>query len=257
MVESYRVESIVRIGGEKAEEKNLKNKKPGKVLAGILIGLGICMIVINAGIIVFVYFFFIGGPAQITKDAGLYRETMHKYTREVVGKVHTCFFAFPESIPESAFANNPGPEFYFSYRDTWDDPTCEVFLECTYSDADYSAELDRLKNSVLVLKSDDRSVETGLEYEESGRFIAPVYKAIDCDNHSYEYAMDLGNNRIAYIYTSFKNSPGSLKKIPKEYLPGDFESSLRNNTFDNGGYNAYVVEKTNGYKVLDYGDRFR
>ena len=100
-------------------------------------------------------------------------------------------------------------------------------------------------------------METGLEYEESGRFIAPVYKAIDCDNHSYEYAMDLGNNRIAYIYTSFKNSPGSLKKIPKEYLPGDFESSLRNNTFDNGGYNAYVVEKTNGYKVLDYGDRFR
>ena len=131
-----------------------------------------------------------------------------------------------------------------------------MFLKCTYSDADHLKELDRLKNSVFELKSDDRKKESRLEYEEGDRFICPVYKAIDCDNHSYEYAMDLGNNTIAYIYTSFKDRPESLKKIPKEYLPGDFESSLRNNTFENGGYNAYVVEKTDEYKLYDYTDRF-
>ena len=45
--------------------------------------------------------------------------------------------------------------------------------------------------------------------------------------------MDLGDNSIVYIYTAFKNTLGSLKKIPDEYLPDDFEESL---SLENGSY---------------------
>ena len=235
----------------------MKEKKTAKLWIGILIGLGVGAVVVTGAIIVFVYYFFIGGPAQTTDNAGSYEETMHKYTNEVVGKVHTGFFTFPETIPESAFANDFAPEFYFSYRDTWDDPTCEVYLKCRYSDADYAKETDRLRNGEFELGDDGSKVVNHLEYEDGNRFMHPVYKAIDCDNHSYEYAMDLGNNEIAYIYTSFKDDPRSLKRIPKEYLPDDYADSLMKNTYDNGGFNVYVTEKTNEYKLYDYGDRFK
>ncbi len=234
----------------------MKKRKTGKVQIGILIGLGVGAVAIVGVIIVFAYYLFTGGPAQTTNNVDIYEETMHKYTNEVVGKVHTGFFSFPTTIPESAFESGSKPEFYFSYRDTWDDPTCEVFLKCTYSDADYAKEIDRLKNGEFELGDDGTKVINRLEYEESDRFIHPVYIAIDCDDHSYEYAMDLGNNEIAYIYTSFKDNPLSLKKVPQAYLPDDYTVSLMKNTYTNGGFNVYVTEKTDEYKLFDYGNRF-
>ena len=233
-----------------------KNMKKRKAVIGLLIGLGIGIVVMAALLVGFIILFFTGGPAQVTKNAGEYRETMHKYTNEVVGKVHTGFFAFPESISESAFENGEGPEFYFSYQDTWDDPTCEVYLKCRYSDDDYAKETDRLKNTMYTLGEPGEEVTSKLQYEDSERFINPVYIAIDCDNHSYEYAMDLGDNEIAYIYTSFKSTPLSLKRVPTEYLPDDFTESLARNTYGNGGYNVYVVERTDEYTTYDYLDRF-
>ncbi|MBR2666711.1 MAG: hypothetical protein IKD96_00935 [Oscillospiraceae bacterium] len=231
----------------------MKEKKKGKTLKGLLIGLGVIVII---GLLFGVTgYFFTGGPAQVTIDVGQYEETMRKYTSEVAGKVHTGFFTFPEQIPASAFENGSEPIFYFSYQDTWDDPTCEVYLKCRYSDDDYASETERLRNSVYMLKGAGNEVTNKLKYEESERFVRPVYMAIDCDNHSYEYAMDLGNNEIAYIYTSFTFSPDSLKVIPEEYLPSDFTESIENNTYSNGGYNVYVVEKTDEYTLLDYGDK--
>ena len=239
------------------EEKKVEEKKTGKVLKGMIVGLIVGGVTVMGIVTVFIIYFFTGGPVQVTKSADEYEDTMRKYTNEVVGKVHTGFFTFPESIPESAFANGSEPTFFFSYKDTWDDPTCEVYLKCSYSEADYTSEIDRLKNSTYELKNGNTETISKLEYDDSERFSFPVYKAIDCDNHSYEYAMDLGNNEIAYIYTSFKRNPSSLKKIPEEYLPNDYEDSLKNNSYSNGGYNVYVVEKTDEFKSLDYGDKYK
>ena len=234
----------------------MNEKKSSKVVRGILIAAGIFGALLTCAFIVLVYLFLFGGPAKVTRDADKYAETMHEYTQEVVGKVHTGFFAFPQTIPGSAFENGDGPVFYFSYQDTWDDPTCEVYLKCTYSDEDYAAEIDRLKNCVYTLKGEHGEVNAMLEFEEAGRFAYPVYKAIDCDNHSYEYAMDLGENEIAYIYTSFKDTPGALKKIPKEYLPDDFAERIKHSTFSSSGFNVYLTEKTDEFKAFDYGERF-
>ena len=231
-------------------------KQRNKAVRVLLISVGICSGLLGCALIGFVYLFLFGGPPKVIKDKDKYAETMHKYTQEVVGKVHTGFFVFPQTIPESALESGNEPVFYFSYQDTWDDPTCEVYLKCTYSDEDYAKEIDRLKNSVYILKGEHGEVSRMLEFEEAGRFADPVYKAIDCDNHSYEYAMALDENRIVYIYTSFKDTPGSLKKIPKEYLPDDYAKTIRNSTFLNSGYNVYVTEETDEFRAFDYGERF-
>ncbi len=236
--------------------KTLEEKKKVNIIVRILIGVGAVMAIMGLLFVGFVIYFFTGGPAKVTKGADKYNETMHKYTQEVVGKVHTGFFSFPEAIPESAFEAEEEPTFYFSYQDTWDDPTCEVYLKCKYSDEDYKAELERLKNDVFKLDNGEKKAESSLEYEESDRFVHPVYKAIDCDNHSYEYAMDLGNNEIAYIYVSFKTSPASIKAIPKDYLPSNYTESINKSTYGNGGHNVYVVEKTNEFTSYDYGERY-
>ena len=234
----------------------MRKRKRIKIVRGILIAVGICGGLLGFAFIAFVFLFLFGGSPKVIRDEDQYAETMHKYTQEVVGKVHTGFFTFPQTIPESAFESGNTPVFYFSYQDTWDDPTCEVYLKCTYSDEDYAEEIDRLKNSVFTLEGEHGEVRKKLEFEGAGRFAYPVYKAIDGDNSSYEYVMDLGENRIAYIYTSFKNTPGSLKKIPKEYLPDDYAETIQNSTFSNHGYNVYVTEETDEFKAYDYGERF-
>ena len=55
----------------------MKEKKNKRAVKGILIGLGVAAVTINIAIIVFIYYFFTGGPAHIIKDAGLYEETIY------------------------------------------------------------------------------------------------------------------------------------------------------------------------------------
>ena len=161
-------------------------------------------------------------------------------------KVHTGFYCFPVKIPESAFSDGKEPTFYFSYKNTWDDPTCEVYLECEYSKEDYENELARLRGKISA-DINHSQIDKYLKYEENGRFKNPVYIAIDRDDHDYEYAMDLGNNRIAYIYTSFKDSKARIKKIPHEYLPDDYDESFMN-VKAGEGFNIYISYKS---RIMD------
>ena len=227
-----------------------KDKKGKKILIGVLIGLGVSIMTIFVAFVVFVIYFFVGDPVKVTKGADKYESTMNKYTGEVVGKVHTGLYTFPESIPDSAFSEGKEPTFYFSYKDTWNSPTCEVYLECEYSKEDYEKEIKRLKEKIPS-KPDDPKLTEYLMYDESERFINPVYIAIDRNGHSYEYAMDLGDNKIAYIYTCFKQRLIKIKAIPKEYLPKDFEKSFVNLGWRDG-FNVYLTQDTVGFRTFDY-----
>lgn len=227
-----------------------KDKKGKKILIGVLIGLGVSLMTIFVAFVVFVIYFFVGDPVKVTKGADKYESTMHKYTGEVVGKVHTGLYTFPESIPDSAFSEGKEPTFYFSYKDTWNSPTCEVYLECEYSKEDYEKEIGRLRDKIPSKEEDPKLTEY-LKYEEPGRFSNPVYIALDKNGHSYEYAMDLGDNKIAYIYTSFKLRLSKIKAIPKEYLPNDFEKSFVNLGWRDG-FNVYLTQDTEGFRTFDY-----
>ena len=227
-----------------------KDKKGKKILIGVLIGLGVSIMTIFVAFVVLMIYFFVGDPVKVTKGADKYESTMNKYTGEVVGKVHTGLYTFPESIPDSAFSEGKEPTFYFSYKDTWNSPTCEVYLECEYSKEDYEKEIKRLKEKIPS-KPDDPKLTEYLMYDESERFINPVYIAIDRNGHSYEYAMDLGDNKIAYIYTCFKQRLIKIKAIPKEYLPKDFEKSFVNLGWRDG-FNVYLTQDTVGFRTFDY-----
>lgn len=195
-------------------------KKGAKITIGLIGGLLIGIITVVAALFIWAMLFFFGGPPEVIKNVDEYEVTMYKYTSASghSNPVRTGFFIFPETIPSSAFEQDEKPDFYYSYQDTWDDPTCEVYLKCRYSDDDYKAEIDRIKKEYKFNKK--------VFLDDSKRFDYPTYLAINHHDFSYEYAMDLGNNSIVYIYTAFKSSLKSLKKIPEEYLPDDFEESL-------------------------------
>ena len=228
----------------------VKKENIKKVMKGITLGIGVSVFTILIILVVFIILFFVGGPVEVTKGAQNYESTMKKYTKEAPGQVHTGFFSFPETIPTSAFTDGKEPSFYFSYKDTWDDPTCEVYLECEYSAEEYEKEIQRLNDTVYIDKDYPQN-ERKLIYEDGNRFEKPVFIAIDKSNHSYEYAMVLGDNKIAYIYTSFKTNPKKIKKIPHEYLPANYEESLKNVKFGDG-FNVYEVSKGEDFIVLDY-----
>lgn len=206
-------------------------KKGVKIAIGIVGGLLIGIITVIAVVFILLMLFFFGGPPEVTKKVNKYDETMYKYTEASghTNSVRTGFFVFPETIPSSAFEQDEKPEFYYSYQDTWDDPTCEVYLKCKYSDDDYKAELERIKNEYQYFEAGNNYVI----FDDSDRFNYPTYLAIDHHDYSYEYAQDLGDNSIVYIYTAYKRTLRSLKKIPQEYLPDDFEESLND---ENGSY---------------------
>ncbi|MBP5600334.1 MAG: hypothetical protein J6X48_08725 [Lachnospiraceae bacterium] len=227
-----------------------KDKKGKKIFIGVLIGLGVSIMTLFVAFVVFMIYFFVGDPVKVTKGADKYENTMNKYTKEVVGKVHTGLYTFPETIPDSAFLDGKEPVFYFSYKDTFNSPTCEVYLECEYSKEDYEKEIGRLRDKIPSKEEDPKLTEY-LKYEEPGRFSNPVYIALDKNGHSYEYAMDLGDNKIAYIYTSYKQRLSKIKAIPKEYLPNDFEKSFVNLGWRDG-FNVYLTQDTEGFRTFDY-----
>lgn len=166
-----------------------------------------------------------GGPSEITTDMNKYSEIITKNAA-----MRTAFITFPEELPESAV----NVDFYFSYKDTWNSPSCEVFLQCSYDEADYQAEVERLENT----RKRYGSIQTSLRTDAEGRFAYPVYIAVDSRSEAYEYALLSGENQITYIYTSHKKQK-DLHKIEPVYLPADFDSRQAS-TRDGEGYSIYL-----------------
>ena len=227
--------------------------KKKQIFTGLLFGLIIGTITIVAALIVFFFFFALGGPPEKTLDVEQYEETIQKYTTLKRGNIRSAFICFPKTIPASAFADGKKPEFYFSYQNTWDDPTCEAYLLCQYDKKDYLEEVSRLSGSKRRYNDNKKA----LIRDTSNRFAYPVYMAINHRSFSYEYAMLVGNNTIAYIYTTYVTSANRIKKIPKEYLPVDFTDSLsdeRGSVLSKDGYNIYQTSVSSGISYFSRND---
>ena len=114
---------------------------------------------------------------------------------------------FPEEIPEDA----QDVSYYYLNRDTFMDPTCEVYLKCTYSEETYKDELERLK-AISGIK------------EDAEHFMSTTYVSVYNFSSSYEYALPIeAENTIVYISTQ-GIYPSKLLglKFDKKYLPNDF-----------------------------------
>lgn len=203
-------------------------KEKQKLGLGMVVGVIISIMTIIALAIICGLLFGFGGPAEVTTDASKYSETITKY-----GAMRTALITFPKELPESA----RDVDFYFSYKDTWNSPTCEVFLQCTYDEAEYQAEVERLEST----RKRYGSIQTSLRADVEGRFTYPVYIAVDGHSEAYEYALLSGENQITYIYISHKKQK-DLRKIESLYLPADFDSRQMS-TRDGEGYSIYLIRE--------------
>lgn len=186
--------------------ENKKINKAKKIAKGFAIGLFLAAATLFTGFFVFVYLLFFGPPATITKDAGRYGEIFGERG------IQTAYLVFPEEIPEGATVNS----FYHYYRDTWNTPTVQTYLQCVYDDVAYKTEIDRLENTSKTYGA--KKME--LLRDEKKKYDFPAYIAVENAAHSYEYALLTGANEITYIYTSYIEK--NKVKFDKKYLPYDF-----------------------------------
>lgn len=182
------------------------NRKMKKIGKGFLIGLCLAAATLFTAFFVLVYLFLFGPPATITKDVDRYGEIFTERG------IQTAYLVFPETIPEGAKVTG----YYHYYRDTFNMPTVQTYLQCTYDRETYRVEIDRLENTSKTYG--DRKME--LLRDEKKKFNYPVYIAVENAANSYEYAMLTGENEITYIYTSYIEK--NRVKFDKEYLPYDF-----------------------------------
>ena len=116
------------------------------------------------------------------------------------------FKIFPSKIKNEECVK----EYFYDYVPEPFDDSHQIYLDCSYSEAEYQAEVQRISEISHVV------------YDETC-FLYPAYIAYLGDNHMSEYALLFEEqNRIVYIYLQFVD----LEKIgfPKEYLPYGYRS---------------------------------
>ncbi len=144
---------------------------------------------------------------------------------------------FPKQIDEFM----EGQEYYYYYADTFLDSTAQIYLECSYDKAGYDEETERLSE----IQEEYRGNVQSIVYDTES-FMYPAYVAIDADNHCYEYALLLGDYRIAYVFLQFIEEDKVV--FPIEYLPERYEQ--REN-----GYSIYLFQDENGDRYGDFSRR--
>lgn len=123
-------------------------------------------------------------------------------------------------------------KYSYYYADTFLDPTAQIYFECSYEEDDYLREIERLKGIHEEYEGKIQSI-----VYDTDSFLYPAYVTIDSDNHCYEYALLLGEKKIAYVFLQFINEEEIA--FPIEYLPKEYEQK-------ENGYSIYVFEYPDG-----------
>ncbi len=201
----------------------MQESQKKKLGIGIAVGVLISIVTLAALLIIFLLLVAFGGPADISEDIAEYEERLYKYHN-----MRTGLIVFPEQIPEGTLDT----EYYFYYQDTFNSPTVEVYLRCTYDEETYEREVKRLEETKKQYGS---RVETLSQTEEGYPY--PAFVAVDGDMYAYEYALLTGERQVVYVAVTFKDST-ELKKIPTEYLPTDYDNRM-SALFNGDVYNIY------------------
>lgn len=207
---------------------NMKNKKSNKlVIATIFIVLLLCTSLITFG----------NTKSSIYFKSLLFGDKSVTFTNpEDYGKFedlrgYSSLDIFPENISPSII-----DEYYYSYQNTLFDPTCQIYLSCSFDKPEYEAELKRLSQ---ISKSYNGTIQKILYDTENYNY--PAYVTINANNHCYEYALLTGENKITYIFLDFINEKNL--KFDTKYLPKNFENEK---TDKKNGYTIYKYYQDNG-----------
>ena len=211
------------------------SRKSKKVIKWIIIGLVLGVLTLITFCVWFLTMVFFGGPAYRTTNIKNYQQIYEK-------EMQTGLIVFPDEITEDM----SDTEFSFYWKDTWDDPTVSIFLQCTYTEEAYEAEVERLEYTRKVYGGTVRR----LMKDEGEKYPYPAYVAIDNHHSTYEYALLSGEREITYIHTGWFDRENV--KFNQEYLPKDFMATQEDPFLD--GYSIYIkkIDNAMGYISTDY-----
>lgn len=101
--------------------------------------------------------------------------------------------------------------YYYSCIDTFMDPTCKVFMECTFSSKEeFEEECSRLSTIVV----NNNSELNKIRYSEES-FSYPAYITMYDWSSCYEYALLIEDeNKIVYVFLQ-----GDSQKVDEKYMP--------------------------------------
>lgn len=178
------------------KDRNFHRRLRRYLAAGVLgIGLGILTLVTLAG--VFLGLVVYGPPARVTEKIADYEQIFED-------KIYSELLIFPRALPE----NLQDSVFSYRYRDAFNQPEVCIFLQGTYAEEDYRAEIARLEE-VCSLK-EGFSLEEADNLEEAvGQgegYSYPAYVRKQGSARSYEYALLTGEGQITYVYISWTES---------------------------------------------------
>lgn len=144
---------------------------------------------------------------------------------------------FPQNISSSMIE-----DYHYSYQDTLFDPTSQIYLSCSYDTETYEAEIGRLSKIEKSYKGRTQRV-----IYDTDNYNYPAYVTIDANNHCYEYALLIGDNKIVYIFLQFMKLNDIAFNL--EYLPEKYENTV---TDKKKGYSIYMFYKDNGDGISVY-----
>lgn len=216
----------------KKRMENILNSRKGKVKKSV-IGLLLLLFLSITSLLIFSsekkrMLKWIGGDYYETTDVNHYGEF-----REFGG--YSNFRIFPETVNDEMKVKS----YLFQYKDTIFDPTSQIYMECTYEEDSYLREIERLQNI-----SEEYGGEIKKILYDTESFDYPAYVTIDANNHCYEYALILGDERIVYVFLQFVNKEDIGFSL--EYLPKEYENN------QGGGYTMYIFYQNDGTGICVY-----
>lgn len=190
------------------------------IVIGILLVVTVVRVMLVAGVIVF--------AEQAGRKDSYTSTDISEYMTFDNFRGHSKLDVFPEQIGGGVEVH--GYSFY--YADTFLDPTAQIYLECSYDKDGYLKEIERLKGIQEEYKGRVQTV-----VYDTGSFSYPAYVTINANDHCYEYALLLGEDRIAYVFLQFIKEEEIV--FPAEYLPKEYETKK-------DGWSIYIFRGKNG-----------
>lgn len=187
-----------------------QKKRSKKTLPAILIGAAGGFLLCLGLLAWLVYTFFFGAAPIVYEGAEYYGKCREN-------RIHSGLMLFPEKIDPAA----QQVDFYYYWRDTFNFPTAQIHLSCTYSPEDYKQEISRIRSV---------SKQIGKHYQQAyddncQDFSVPAYVAIS-GNNIWEYALLLEESHtIHYIFTEY--CPSKDIRFDKDFLPKNYDDTSR------------------------------
>ncbi len=244
--ESYRSSAMtdeIKTSNEKEFKELAKKIKRKNWLKALLIALG-AVIASIVGVLILGIFvlgiFSLGGEGYATIDTdnyGIYEGHIEAERQDLFSGL----YIFPEQISENASVI----DYFYSCEGGGLDNTYQQFLKCGYSEEEYSAEINRLKNIKCDIPARNGPVVNAVEYSDT-KFISPAYIAAYASHGMFEYALcNDADKTIVYVYLQLIGNDEVV--FSNEYLPLEYQDGkplLEDVSF--GNINIYYAYEGNG-----------